>query len=238
MLLGEALDPAQTHFESLKFGWIGTIATTTDILAVFKSTGVDELQAAKQQEIRIGGADLYSLSTLEPAAANAMLGTKFRVIMGYGGGDAMDLAMERHEIDGRTNQWASWKVLRPDWISQNLLSYLLQFGPKDSSLPSTVPTLSELVKTPEETAIVNLLEIPQYMGRSVFAPPGIPAEQLKTLQQAFDETMHDPAFVNRMRELNLELYPHKPDEFQEALRRTMQERENTVRNMKAMLKLN
>src|SRR5205823_2409454 len=146
MLLGEALSPAQAHFESPKFSWVGTMATTTDLLAVFRSTGVATLDDARHRTVIIGATGQYSLSALEPAIANALLGTKFRIIKGYaGGGEAFNLAMERHEIEGRTNQWASWKVLRPDWIREEQLSYLLQFGPKDPGLPASVPTLDELV---------------------------------------------------------------------------------------------
>jgi tripartite-type tricarboxylate transporter receptor subunit TctC len=236
-LLAEALNPAQVHFESRKFGWVGTIATTTDLLAVFKSSGIETLDDAKRREVVIGATGQYSLSAMEPAIANALLGTKFRIIKGYSGGEGFNLAMDRHEIEGRTNQWASWKVLRPDWIRNDQLSYLLQYGPKDPGIPGKVPTLDELVTTPGDKAIAALLEVTQYVGRSVFTPPGLPPDRLAVLQKAFDETMADPAFIAKMRELKLELYPRKASETLTSLTRAMTNRDGVVRDMKAKLNL-
>jgi hypothetical protein len=151
----------------------------------------------------------------------------------------MNVAMERHEIEGRTNQWASWKALRPDWIRNKQLSYLLQFGPREPELASDdVPSLGELVKDPQDKAIVDLLEIAQYVGRSVFAPPDVLEERLAILREAFDHTMQDAEFVDRMRALNLDLHPSKAGEIQALLIRAMTNRENVVRSMKAKLKLN
>src|SRR6185312_15524651 len=202
-----------------------------------KSSGIETLDDAKRREVVIGATGQYSLSAMEPAIANALLGTKFRIIKGYSGGDAFNLAMDRHEIEGRTNQWASWKVLRPDWIRDNQLSYLLQYGPKDPGIPGKVPTLDELVTTPGDKAIAALLEVTQYVGRSVFTPPGLPPDRLAVLQKAFDETMADPSLIAKMSELKLELYPRKASETLTSLTRAMTNRDGVVRDMKAKLNL-
>ena len=239
MLLAEAMNAAQTRFDSRKFGWVGTIAPMTDLLAVLKTSGVNTLQDAQTKEAVIGATGSFALSSLEPAVVNALLGTKFRIVKGYAGGDMMNVAMDRHEIDGRTNQWASWKALRPDWIKNKQLSFSLQFGPREPELASEdVPSLGELVKDPQDKAIVDLLEIAQYVGRSVFAPPDVPEERLAILRQAFDQTMQDADFIDRMRNLNLDLQPSKAGEIQALLIRAMSNRETVVRNMKAKLKLN
>jgi len=100
-----------------------------------------------------------------------------------------------------------------------------------------VPTLDELVTTPGDKAIAALLEVTQYVGRSVFTPPGLPSDRLAVLQKAFDETMADPAFIAKMRELKLELYPRKASETLTSLARAMTDREGVVRDMKTKLKL-
>ena len=238
MLLAEAMNPAHVRFDSLKLEWIGTIATMTDVLAVFKSTGVETLADAERKEIVIGGSGSFGLSTLEPLLTNALLGTKFRVVKGYTGGDTVNAAMERHEVEGRTNQWASWKVLRPDWIEQNRLSYLLQYGPRDPSLPAGVPAFRDLVQDPKGRAIVDLLEIAQYIGRSIFAPPGMPEERAIALQTAFDKTMQDPAFIAKMRTLNLEVYPRTASQVRQELVQAMTNRDEVVSDIKARLGLN
>ena len=65
------------------------------------------------------GATGGSTSSQYPKAMNALLGTKFKIILGYPGGNDINLAMERGEVDGRgSNCWASWKATRPDWLAR------------------------------------------------------------------------------------------------------------------------
>jgi tripartite-type tricarboxylate transporter receptor subunit TctC len=236
MVLSEAINPS-VRFDSRKFTWIGTVATMTDVLAVFRSTGLNSIADARQKEVAIGASGNFGLSSLEPAVANAFLGTRFRVVRGYSGGDSVNLAMERHEIEGRTNQWSSWKVLRPDWIKEGRLSYLVQYGPKESELPE-VPTMGDLVSAPDERAVVDLLEVAQYVGRAVYAPPEVPAGRAAVLRASFTETMNDARFIARMKELNLDLNPRRAVDIDAVLARALENKEEVVRTMKARLGFN
>jgi tripartite-type tricarboxylate transporter receptor subunit TctC len=237
VLLAEALDPSRMRLNSRKFNWIGTIATTTDVLAVWKTSGIASLEDAKRKIAVLGAVSQYALSALEPALANALLGTKFKIVNGYAdAGDSQNLAMERGEIDGRTNQWASWKVLRPDWIRGNKLSYILQFGPKAADLPG-IPTMGNLVTGPDDKAVVGVLEVAQYVGRSFFAPPDVPAERLEILKSAFEATMRDAGFIKKLRESGLDMDPRSGEETHKAIASAMTNRDAVVARMKSMLAL-
>jgi tripartite-type tricarboxylate transporter receptor subunit TctC len=237
-LLAELWNPEQMRFDSRRFGWLGTVSTITDVLAVFRSTGVRTIADARTKELSIGATAAIATNSLEPALANALLGTKFHIVKGYNGGsDPMTLAMERGEIDGRANSWASWKLLRPNWIAQNLLSFLLRFGPKDSNLPPDVPTLVDLVATARDKAFVSVLDITQYTGRAMFTAPDVPAERLEALRTAFDATMADPAFVAELTKLGFEFRPGKGTDVQAAIERVMNDRDEVMPQLKALLKL-
>jgi len=54
IVLAEALRPSQVKFQSRKFGWVGTIATMTDVLAVYRSSGINTIEDAKKKAIVIG----------------------------------------------------------------------------------------------------------------------------------------------------------------------------------------
>src|SRR5438045_8490234 len=45
----------------------------------------------------------------------------------------------------------------------------------------------------------------QFVGRSVYAPPGIPPERLATLRDAFEKTVRDAEFLARMKAQRLEV---------------------------------
>jgi tripartite-type tricarboxylate transporter receptor subunit TctC len=238
-LLSELWNPDQVRFDSRKFGWIGTVATVTDVLAVFRSSGVRNLEDAKRKELTIGATAAIATNSLQPALANALLGTRFRVVKGYNGGsDPLTLAMERGEIDGRANSWASWKLLRPQWIADDLLSFLLQFGPKDPDIPGGVPSMTDLVTTPRDKSFVAMLDITQHTGRAIFTTPGVPKERLDALRTAFDKTMVDPAFVEQLRRLAFDLHPQPGAEVQARIERVLNERGNVMPQLKALLSLN
>jgi tripartite-type tricarboxylate transporter receptor subunit TctC len=237
MLLAEALDSRTVRFDSSKFRWIGTIATLTDILAVYKTTGVATIEDAKKKVVVLGATAGTGSSYLEPALVNALLGTKFNIVKGYAGGsDAITLAMERNEVQGISKPWTSWKLSRPDWIKEGKLNYLLQIGPKDSELPD-VPTFTELVSDPKEKSMVDLLELTQRAGRSVFGPPGVPESRVAALRKAFDETMADPEFRAKMKEMNLEVIPRKGAEFEAELTRVMASKDEAAQGIRKKLKL-
>jgi tripartite-type tricarboxylate transporter receptor subunit TctC len=101
-----------------------------------------------------------------------------------------------------------------------------------------VPAIRDLVTSPDDRAMVDLLEIAQYMGRSVFAPPGLPPVRLAVLRDAFDKTMRDSAFVARMKATNLELYPRTAREIEAELAQASANRDMVVQEMKTRLNLN
>jgi tripartite-type tricarboxylate transporter receptor subunit TctC len=238
-LLTELWSPEQVRFDSRKFGWIGTVSTVTDVLAVFRSTGVRTIQDARNRELTVGASAAIATNSLQPAIANALLGTKFRIVKGYtGGSDPLTLAMERGEIDGRANSWTSWKLLRPQWIAENRLSFLVQFGPRDPDIPGDVPSMADLVTTTRDKAFVSLLDITQHTGRAIFTTPDIPAERLAALRAAFDETMSDPAFSERMSKLEFDLRPQEGVAIQARIEAVMKERDRLIPELKGVLNLN
>jgi tripartite-type tricarboxylate transporter receptor subunit TctC len=237
-LLAELWNREHMRFDSRRFGWLGTVSTITDVLAVFRSSGVQSIADARANELTIGATAVIATNSLQPALANALLGTKFRIVKGYdGGSDPMTLAMERGEIDGRANSWASWKLLRPSWIEQNRLSFLLQFGPKAADLPPDVPAMADLVTTPRDKAFVSMLDITQHIGRAMFTTPDVPGERLAALRAAFDATMADPAFVAEMTRLAFDLRLQKGADLQAAIELVMQQRDTAMPQLKALLNL-
>src|SRR5258708_22667071 len=52
------------------------------------------------------------------------------------------------------------------------------------------------------------------MGRPFLAPPGIPAERVEALRQAFTATMTDPAFMADAEKSQLEVNPVAGDDLQ------------------------
>jgi tripartite-type tricarboxylate transporter receptor subunit TctC len=65
----------------------------------------------------------------------------------------------------------------------------------------------DLVKTPEQRAVMRLIFARQVMGRPFLAPPGVPAGRLAILRRAFMDTMRDKAFLAEADKIKLEITP-------------------------------
>src|SRR5690606_34090701 len=140
--------------------------------------------------------------------ANEVLGTKFRVIAGYDPSSGLNKALESAEVEGICGLgWSTLTASRPDWVRDNKLNVLVQFGfDKLPDLPN-VPSALDLVTDPEKRAILELILVRQETGRPIVGPPGMPADRLATLRKAFDATMKDPEFLAEAKKLQLDIDP-------------------------------
>ena len=152
------------------------------------------------------GATGGSTSSQYPKAMNALLGTKFKIILGYPGGNDINLAMERGEVDGRgSNSWASWKATRPHWLAEKKINILVQIGLKKAPDLPDVPLLMELGTNAEDRALLRLLSASTEIGRPIFTTPGVPAERVAALRAAFDAMLRDKAFLDEAKRLNFDI---------------------------------
>ena len=148
---------------------------------------------------------------------NAMLGTKFQIILGYGGND-ISLAVERGEVEGRCGfGWASLKTTRPDWAEQRKINLIAQFSYKPHPELKDVPLMMDLVTKEDDKRALQLIFATQEMGRPFAAPPGVPADRVTALRKAFLETLKDPAFMAEAKKLDLEIEPITGEEITELL---------------------
>jgi len=147
---------------------------------------------------------------------NALLGTKFKIILGYPGGNDINLAMEKGEVAGRgSNSWAAWKSTRPNWLRDNQINILVQIGlEKAADLPN-VPLLMDLAKNEEDRAVLKLLSASTTIGRPIFTTPGVPEDRVKALRLAFDTMVKDPAFLAAAKKENFDIDPVSGERLQQ-----------------------
>jgi tripartite-type tricarboxylate transporter receptor subunit TctC len=84
-----------------EFNWIANVVYSNQLLVVWKTSPTKTLEDAKKRETTIGTTGAGSASVQYPAFYNNVLGTKFKIVFGYPGGQHIDLAMERGEVEGR-----------------------------------------------------------------------------------------------------------------------------------------
>lgn len=203
----------KAKFRANKFNWVGSANNEVSVCATMKRNGITNWEQLKTQELTVGGNGSGSDTEQFPKLMNAVLGTKFKVIGPYGGGSDIVKAMEAGELGGRCGwSWSSVKGTKADLLASGELVLLMQMsGSKHPELPD-VPLVMDLAKSKEERQMLNLIFARQALGRPYVAPPDIPADRAKALQDAFIATVNDPAFIAEAKKMDLELSPLSGDE--------------------------
>lgn len=212
----QALGQPGIRFDVRKFNWIGNMIVVNNTLAVWHTTGVKTLEEATKKPLSIGATGASSPSVLYPQVSNNLLGTKFKIITGYPGGGAINLALERGEVDGRgSNSWASWKSTKAAWLKDKDINILFQVGPKRESDLADVPLWTDFAKNDEQRKVLEILSGDIAVGRPIIAPPGVPADRVKALRAAFDATMKADDFRAAAAQQKMDINPMSGADLQE-----------------------
>jgi tripartite-type tricarboxylate transporter receptor subunit TctC len=191
----QVLEPDSIRFDSGRFNWLGAMNSSATIFITWHASGVKTLEDARRKDVVMGALSGDGGNAVYPLLLNRFLGTRFKVVLGYPGGNTIQLAMERGEVDGRGSViWSGLKAGWPQWVAEHKINVVLQIGlTKEQDLPD-VPLLIDLAKTQAEEAIYRFISSDTAMGFPVVAPPCVAPDVVRALRKAFEETMADPAF--------------------------------------------
>lgn len=204
----QVLDGKGVRYDARQFNWIGSTGSSNLLTVAWHASGVRTIEDAKTNELPTGATGAGSGTALYPAVMNHLLGTKFKIVMGYKASGDIDLAMERGEVAVRSGgSYAGLVHDHPDWLKDKRVNILTQIGAeREPELPD-VPLMHELGQNDEQRDILKLISSPVSLGRPFFAPPEVPADRVAALRKAFDATMKDSAFLKEAKQLNLDLSP-------------------------------
>jgi tripartite-type tricarboxylate transporter receptor subunit TctC len=214
----QALSQPGVQFDAAKFNWIGNLSLVNNFLFVSAASGVSTFAQAKTKQLSIGATGASSPSVLYPQVSNNLLGSKFKIIAGYPGGGDINIAVERHEVDGRgSDSWASMKTTHPDWLRDHTINILFQVGPRrEADLPD-VPLWTDLAENDDQRQVLTLLSGDVSVGRPILTAPNVPADRVKALRQAFADTLSDPQFIAAAKQANMEMNPMQGEELQQVV---------------------
>lgn len=205
------INPADksTRFVATKFNWIGTPQQEIGILLVWQPSPIQTLDDLKKYELTVSSTGRAAATSVYPRLLNNMFGTKFKVIEGYKSSQEGLFAMEKGEVAGHSSggSSAAFRNRVDPWVKEGKAKMLMQVSlEKDPAYPD-VPLITEFATNDKERQIMELVLVQQVMGRPILAPPGIPADRVKALRDAFDATMTDADFLAEADKQKLEVNP-------------------------------
>ena len=234
--LGQAVGESGIQYDAARFNWIGSPVRPDEVLVVWQSTGVRTIEDAKKRQVIIGATSPTGMNYVYPKLANEFLGTRFKIVTGYGGATHINLAMERGEVEGRgSNPWSEWKTQKPDWVREGKIVPLMQMTLiRHPDLPD-VPRLIDLAGNADVRTVFELISISGEIGRPLLTAPGVPAERVAALRQAFIETMLDPEFLGDAAQMERETHPIPGLELQSLVQREFSAPKSAIDLLKAAL---
>lgn len=229
-------DPA-AQFKSTQFNWIGSMNDEVSICILRSDSPVKAFDQLLTTSVKIGATGPDDDTGFFPRFLNGALGTKFELVTGYAGGNDVNLAIERGEVQGRCGfSWSSIVSTKPQWLKDKFVNILLQMSlAKHPDIPKEVPLIMEYAKNDEQRQMMEVIFSRQTMGRPFAAPPGVPAERVKALRDAFDKTMVDPEFKAAADKAKQELNPKGGAEIQAIIEKIFKTPKPLIDRIKAIL---
>ena len=241
--IDQLLGAKEVKFDWPKFSWIGSPERLDYVLFMRADTPYKTLADIRKatEPPRCGALAIPTPSYQFPKLLEEGLGLKFHMVLGYGGGGEMNLAIEKGEVQCRAGTVSSFVGRDPTrtWYKNGFVLALAQSGAKRYPKLTEVPTIYELMetnKTPDgikrlAKVILSSLDL----GRPFIAPPGMPADRVKVLREAFNKTMNDPALLADASKRKWDVDPLSGEELETVTKDIMVQPPEVIERMKKLL---
>ncbi len=206
------------QYDMRAFGWLGSANVTSNVCVFTKRAGLATADDLLTKTVVIGGSG--GSTEFAPNLLNALIGTRFTIVKGYRSTTTVLPAMERGEVDGMCGWgWDSARVNGRDYLNRGIISVGLECAnernPELAALG--VPFMMDLTNDEETKKVLNFLFAYLVYIRPFVTPPGIPADRLKVLQDAFATTLKDPDFLAEAEKGGVEIRYASPERVRAAM---------------------
>lgn len=210
----------QARYDPKTFNWIGGKSRDNITCLVWHTSPIRTIADAMASEVIVGATGPGSRTMTFPKALNDLVGTKFKIVAGYPGGNEITMALEKGEVGGYCG-WAlgSLKQRAPQWYDEKKVRFLVQFASARDKDLQDVPLAVDLAKTPAHRDIMEFLTSDAVLAWTLLAPPGVPGERVALLRQAFEAMLRDPAVLAEAEREKLEIDPVPGTELQALVER-------------------
>jgi tripartite-type tricarboxylate transporter receptor subunit TctC len=195
LLTAKLFNPSAVRFDLAKFNWIGSLSSEVGVAFAWHTQPHRVAQDLFKTELLIGG-HAGTDPDLTPRLYNAVLGTRFKIISGYGSTTDIGLAVERGEVFGVGDwSWSSLKRAKRGWLDSGQIRVLMQNGLQKVPELEHLPLAVEFARTDDDKRLLELYLTQKTAARPIMAPPEMPPERVQTLRTAFAALASDSEFL-------------------------------------------
>jgi tripartite-type tricarboxylate transporter receptor subunit TctC len=206
-------DPSKTQF-------IGSANDDVYVCVARKDAPVQSFADVLKTEV-LAGAGVASSTSDFPAVLDAVLGTKFKLVLGYPGSREIALAIDKNEVSAACGlAWPSVSVTNPGWFGpEGTMRVLVQTHVKGHPELNAmgIPNAMAFAKTEDQRTMLELFFAQEVFGRPYVVAPEVPKERVEALRKAFLETLSDPDLMAEAKRANMEVNPVPGEEVQKLI---------------------
>jgi hypothetical protein len=233
----------EVKYDWAKWNWLGSPVKSNQLLYMRADTPYKSMEDIRKAATapKCGSTGIASAGYYIPKVLEEVLSTKFDIVSGYVSGQDIDLAVERGELQCRAFTITAYFAREPfiSWRKINFTNVLIQTGNTRDPRIKDAPTIYELMdryRTNEAgRSLAKVILASGDLGRPLVAPPGVPADRIKTLRDGFDKTLADPGFLAEAERRRLEIDPTKWNEMEPLAKEVMLTPPDVVARMRKLL---
>lgn len=231
------------RFDWPKFSFIGSPEQLDQVLFIRTDAPktIEDLRKASEP-VRCGATGRSGLAYFLPKLLEEALGLKINMVVGYGGGGDMNLAMEKGELHCRAGTVSAYLGREPTrtWIKKGFVVALVHSGAKRYATLPDVPTFYELAEkynAPDSMKrVAKVLLSSGVFGRPFIGPPGMAPERVKILREAFAKTMKDPEFLAAAKKRKWDIDLTSGEELEAIAKEVMVQPPDVIERLKKLMK--
>jgi tripartite-type tricarboxylate transporter receptor subunit TctC len=244
LYLDQVAGRQEINFDVRKFAWIGS-PVREPILLYMRSDApyktISDLRTAKQPA-KCGSTGTSSSDyILARLLEETLPPLKIQTVLGYQGGSEIDVGVERGEVMCRGMTASPFFGREPflTWQKKSFVRVLLYTGKKrHPQLPDT-PTIFEIFekeKVPEASRrVADVILAAEDFGRPIVAPPGTPAEVVKTLRTGFNNVLKDSELRAEAEKGKMDIDPASGEELEQLAQKILEQPADVLARVKKIM---
>jgi len=234
----------EAQFDIRKFNWIGSPVREPMIFYMRSDTPFKTIQDVRnaKEPPKCGSTGTVSSDfTLSRMLEETLPPLKINTVLGYPGGAEIDIAVEKGEVVCRGMTASPYFGREPflSWHKKNFVRLLLLTGDKRDERMADVPTLNEIFnqeKVPENSRrVADVILAAEKFGRPIVASPGIPADRVKILRRAFEQSIKDPELLAEAQKQRMDVDPESGENLEKLAKQILQQPPEVLARVKKLL---
>ena len=228
LIYNQLIKAEGVKFDLTKMSWVGKAASEPRVFVMGAQSPVKTWKdlTDSKEPLNFATSGIGSSNYVEINSLTNILKLPVKVLTGYNGNDDQ-LAMRRGETAGGMGSKSSFE----QFVKNGYGRFLVQIGGKDKD----VPQLREQVTDPNGKTFVALIESQGEIARLTAGPPGIPADRLAALRDAYKKALEDKELQAKAEKLGLPVDPAYGDEVLNLVKKALDQKPEVIAVVKDAL---